>query len=193
MIMFVRWAVLSAALASAGTSFPSVSRIERAFHFEVGADARVDIEIAGVAGEVVYRLACRTWTSTSKEERKLDYAGPFDCHLFEPGREAIEPNLLVEVPGDAPFYGRGRFLAEDLRRGSPVGPDGGGPGPKRLIRMRMMRIVLEAYNARVLIDPKGRDSRIEHFDFRVTVTPDPGAKNAYLYPPGTPPRYGNTR
>lgn len=183
---------IALALASSTPSlFPVISASEHRFHFGDGSRAKVDLEIKTPAGVVAYRIACRTAPSRLRGER--EFAGPFDCHLFEPGREEAEPNLLLEVPGDAAFYGRGRFIAEDLRRGSPRGADGGGPGPTRVIRLRKMKIVLEAYNARVFIDPKDRDSRIERFDFRVAITPDPSATNAYLYPPTAKRRYGDIR
>ena len=184
-------AIAFALASSTPTSFPIVLPSEHRFHFEDGSRATVDLDIKTAAGVVVYKIACRTAPSKLRGER--EFAGPFDCHLFEPGREESEPNLLLEIPGDAAFYGRGRFIAEDLRSGSPRGADGGGPGPTRVIRLRKMKIVLEAYNTHVFIDPKDRDTRIERFDFLVSVTPEPSATNAYLYPPNAKRRYGDVR
>jgi hypothetical protein len=171
--------------------FPVVRPAEHRFQFEEAEKATVDIEIKDTEGRTAYKLACRTRSSDKIGED--EFAGPFDCHLWEPGREDEEPNLLLEIPGDAAFYGRGRFIGSDFQASSPRGADGGGPGPRRICRLRQMRIVLEVRGARVSPGPRGQDSSVHRFDFFVSVAPDPKATNAYLYPPGTKGRYDHIR
>jgi hypothetical protein len=179
MILTLTMTLLAMSPAAAG--WPPVRPLTKEYRFSDGQSATIDQPIVGSQGAPLYRLICRTW-STTESNNEFDYSGDFECRLVAvPALDWRDGwNLLSDEPRPSrDWEHRGRFLVQEFQGECLRYP---GYGARRAFHLRGMELVLSLSDWRLEVPPPGNlpdQPGFRSFAFKVIVTPAPAVMEPY--------------
>lgn len=185
--IFVLLSCLDGLAQATPPEWPLVREMEETFEVPQPSAAVIRTYVQSHDGQPLYLFVCRAGLDEYFDTLGINYAGDLDCRLMPAELGEVEVNLLVEMPGRAAWYSRGRMFANEL-----YGPCGDYPewGRLRHFRLRGMLITLRFFDPQ-FVSVQGAAAigrqppvKLQSYKLRFTVEPDPRATGARAEPSG---------
>lgn len=174
-----------------GTRWPTIRPLDEVFQINDPSTAVVRTFVRDGSGKQIYLFVCRTGDDESVPN--VNYAGDLGCHLIPAEHGEVEENLLIETPGVAAWYSRGRMFATELQGDCARYPE---YGRQRTFRLRGLKVTMTYEDVHFAEPAADGHTRLASYRLHVRVVPDSAAtreiaeSSGYLDPsrqvPGDP-------